>query len=47
MSLKQMAISAVAVTAAESVDVAEDGAVEIAVPANVSSGFYRLQSKGR
>ena len=33
--------------AKESVDVAEDGAVEIAVPANVSSGFYRLQSKGR
>ena len=33
--------------AKESVGVADDGTVEIAVPANVSSGFYRLQSKGQ
>ena len=33
--------------AKESVGVADDGTVEITVPANVSSGFYRLQSKGR
>ena len=33
--------------AKEPVGVAEDGEVEIAVHANVSSGFYRLQSKGQ
>ena len=33
--------------AKESVGVADDGTVEITVPANVPSGFYRLQSKGR
>ena len=30
----------------ESVGVADDGTVEITVPSNVPSGFYRLQSKG-
>ena len=33
--------------AKESVGVADDGTVEITVPSNVPSGFYRLQSKGR
>ena len=33
--------------AKESVDVADDGTVEITVPANAPSGFYRLQSKGQ
>ena len=33
--------------AKESVGVADDGTMEITVPANVPSGFYRLQSKGR
>ena len=33
--------------AKESLGVADDGTVEITVPANVPSGFCRLQSKGR
>ena len=33
--------------AKESVGVADDGTVEITVPANAPSGFYRLQSKGQ